>query len=317
MSKSTQYEAVSCKTILNEVKAPSMPFEKSINPYRGCLHGCSFCYARSTHSFLGMEGDDTFQKHILLKSNAAEALEAEVLKQLRPGKRKKPIGRIAIGTATDPYQPIEGKMKLTRECLKVAAKYQLTISITTRSPLVLRDIDILKEIPITSVNLSINTLNPNVWRSMEPSTPSPMKRLETVQQLIEAGIPAGIFMAPILPYLTDSPEDLHELIQQASTHRAEFVMANFLRLSTREVKVWFFQNLQIYYPELVMPYSTLYGSAAHAPASYREPIRKQIGIWLEQYQLSAYKAYEAEKPAGLPVNPAQETDPVQLSFSFL
>jgi DNA repair photolyase len=317
MSSSTHYEPVSCKTILNEVKAPSMPFEKSINPYRGCLHGCSFCYARSTHSFLGMEGDDTFQKHILLKSNAAEALETEVLKQLRPGKSKKPIGRIAIGTATDPYQPIEGKMKLTRECLKVAAKYQLSISITTRSPLVLRDIDILKEVPITSVNLSINTLDQKVWRSMEPSTPSPMKRLETVQQLREAGIPAGIFMAPILPYLTDRPEGLHDLILQASRHRAEFVMANFLRLSTREVKVWFYQNLQHYYPELVKPYSALYGSAAHAPSSYREPIRKQIEVWLKQYHLSAYKAYEAEKPAGLPVHPAQETDPVQLSFSFL
>jgi DNA repair photolyase len=316
MSSSIQYEPVSCKTILNEVKAPSMPFEKSINPYRGCQHGCSFCYARSTHSFLGLEGDDTFQKHILLKSNAAEALEAEVLKQLRPGKGKKPIGRIAIGTATDPYQPIEGKMKLTRECLKIAAKYQLSISITTRSPLVLRDIDILKEVPITSVNLSINTLDQRVWRSMEPSTPSPMKRLETVQELMEAGIPAGIFMAPILPYLTDSPEGLHNLIQQASRHRAEFVMANFLRLSTREVKVWFYQNLHQYYPELVKTYSALYGNAAHAPSSYREPIRKQIEIWLKQYHLSAYKAYEAEKPAGLPVLPAKETVPVQLSFSF-
>jgi DNA repair photolyase len=313
---SIEYEPVTCKTILNEVKAPSMPFEKSINPYRGCQHGCSFCYARSTHSFLGMEGDDTFQKHILLKANAAEALEAEIRKHLRPGKHKKPLGRIAIGTATDPYQPIEGKMKLTRECLKVAAKYQLSITVTTRSPLILRDIDILKEIPVIAVNISVSTLDRNVWRSMEPSTSFPMKRLETVQRLKEAGIPAGIFMAPILPFLTDSSESLQELIQQASLHQADFMMASFLRLSTREVKVWFFQNLQKYYPELVKPYSQLYGNAAHAPSSYREPIRKEIDALLEQFHLKQYKAYEAHKPSGLPPLSTQESDPVQLSFSF-
>jgi DNA repair photolyase len=106
-----QYESVTCKTILNEVKAPSMPFEKSINPYRGCQHGCSFCYARSTHSFLGLEANDSFQNHILLKSNAAEALEQQLKKMTRSRKSSASIGRIAIGTATDPYQPIEGRMK--------------------------------------------------------------------------------------------------------------------------------------------------------------------------------------------------------------
>jgi DNA repair photolyase len=253
-----QYESVTCKTILNEVKAPSMPFEKSINPYRGCQHGCSFCYARSTHSFLGLEANDSFQNHILLKSNAAEALEQQLKRMTRSRKNSSSIGRIAIGTATDPYQPIEGRMKLTRQCLEVLAKYQLPTSITTRSPLILRDLDLLKEIPITSVNISVTTLDQKVWRNTEPSTPFPMKRLETVQRLNEEGIPTGIFMAPILPYLTDRLEDLSALLQQAASHKTKFVMSSFLRLSTSAVKVWFFQTLQKHYPHLVRPYAELY-----------------------------------------------------------
>jgi DNA repair photolyase len=315
LSHSIEYESVTCKTILNEVKAPSMPFEKSINPYRGCQHGCSFCYARSTHSFLGMEEGDSFQKHILLKANAAEALEEQILKAKRAGKRGKPLGRIAIGTATDPYQPIEGKMQLTRKCLEIAAKYQLSISITTRSPLILRDIDLLKEIPITSINISINTLDQKVWKSMEPATPFPMKRLETVQKLREAGIPAGIFMAPILPYLTDQPETLYDLIEQASLHKAEFVMSSFLRLSTREVKVWFFQNLQHHYPELVKSYSRLYEQSAHPSSGYREPIRKMIDSFLERYELSGNRFNKAAESVD-PVRAKEDDGPVQLSFSF-
>jgi DNA repair photolyase len=306
-----QYEPVTCKTILNEVKAPSMPFEKSINPYRGCQHGCSFCYARSTHSFLGLEADDSFQNHILLKSNAPEALEQQLKRATRSAK---PVGRIAIGTATDPYQPIEAKMKLTRQCLEVLAKYQLPTSITTRSPLILRDLDLLKEIPITSVNISVNTLDRTVWRNMEPSTPFPMKRLETVQQLTEAGIPAGIFMAPILPLITDGLEDLTHLIQQAAAHKTQFVMSSYLRLSTSAVKVWFFETLRHHYPHLVQPYAELYQHSSTVPRHYREPIKAVIHSLLEQHAVHAREPLQASKSPSLPID--QPFEPVQLSFSF-
>lgn len=308
-----QYEPVTCKTILNQVNAPSMPFEKSINPYRGCQHGCSFCYARSTHSFLGLEANDSFQNHILLKSNAAEALEQQLKRMTRSPKSRSSIGRIAIGTATDPYQPIEGHMKLTRQCLEVLAKYQLPTSITTRSPLILRDLDLLKEIPITSVNISVTTLDQKVWRNTEPSTPFPMKRLETVQRLNEEGIPAGIFMAPILPYLTDRLEDLTALLEQAASHKTKFVMPSFLRLSTSAVKVWFFQTLQEHYPHLVQPYAELYKYSAYASPSYRKPVQESIQALLAQYHLHPKEPLQATPPK----SPSLEKNtPVQLTFSF-
>jgi DNA repair photolyase len=314
MPPSIQYEPITCKTILNDVKAPSMPFEKSINPYRGCQHGCSFCYARSTHSFLGMEADDSFQNHILLKANAAEALEEQIKKKLRSGKGMPALGRIAIGTATDPYQPIEGKMLLTRKCLEVLAKYQLPTSITTRSPLILRDLDILKQIPITSVNISLSTLNQKVWRDMEPATPFPMKRLETVQRLQENGIPAGLFVAPILPYLTDSEHELSTLFEQADLHKAEFMMTSFLRLSTSAVKLWFFQTLGQSYPELVEPYANLYRQSTSAPASYKAPIKLKIDSLRKQYGFQSFEAtHLSAEQASLVV---KEEAPIQLSFSF-
>ncbi|WP_228268274.1 SPL family radical SAM protein, partial [Klebsiella pneumoniae] len=141
-----------------------MPFSWSINPYRGCFHGCSFCYARATHRFLDMKADDSFQNHIFVKSNAAESLEKQLEKLAKkygrnPDVLAQQVGLVAIGTATDPYQPVEGKAKLTRECLKVLAKYQVPTTITTRSPLVLRDLDLLRQMPIVSINVSISTLD--------------------------------------------------------------------------------------------------------------------------------------------------------------
>lgn len=310
---SIQYESITCKTVLNEVKAPAMPFEKSINPYRGCQHGCSFCYARSTHSFLGLDTNDTFQNHILLKSNAAEALEDQLKRMTRTAKSRAAIGRIAIGTATDPYQPIEGSMKLTRQCLEVLARYQLPTSITTRSPLILRDIDLLKQIPIICINISVTTLNRDVWRNTEPATPFPLKRLETVQRLREEGLPVGIFMAPILPYLSDSMEDLNTLLQQSASHGAQFVMPSYLRLSTSAVKVWFFQMLQEHYPHLVRKYADLYQNSAYAAVNYRKPIQETIHSLLTHHGLHTREPIQASNPKP----PLQENSaPEQLTFSF-
>ncbi|WJH32604.1 radical SAM protein [Paenibacillus sp. CC-CFT747] len=199
MKRRIEYDRITTKQILNRVTTPSMPFEWSINPYRGCQHGCSFCYARAFHSFLGMDYDDTFQNHILIKENAAASLEAQLAKMAKTKGGLKQIGRIAIGTATDPYQPAEAAEKLTRQCLEVLMRYPVPLTITTRSPLVLRDLDLLKRLPVLSVNFSLQTMNTEVWKAMEPSTPSPAKRLEAVQALTQAGIPVGVFMAPILP----------------------------------------------------------------------------------------------------------------------
>nr|WP_010491688.1 radical SAM protein [Paenibacillus elgii] len=314
MPLQTRYEPVRAKQLLNPVKTPSMPFDWSINPYRGCQHGCSFCYARSTHAFLGMETDDTFQHHILYKDNAPEALQAQVERMLRAKGGRSRLGRIAIGTATDPYQPLEGRLKLTRQCLEVLAAYRLPVSITTRSPLILRDIDLLRKLPGSSVNISLNTLDKRIWRSFEPMSPAPAQRIKALQGLRLEGIEAGIFMAPILPFLTDQAEDMEQVVEQAAEAKACFVMGSVLRLNTAEVKSWFFGTLREAYPRLVGLYADWYGHSPTAPKAYREQIRSQLVRLLERAGIPAYMPESGAKPTQ--AESPEDDKPVQLAFAL-
>jgi DNA repair photolyase len=304
-----QYDTIHAKSLLNRVTAQSMPFEWSINPYRGCQHGCSFCYARSTHAFLGMETNDTFQNHILIKSNGAEVLEEQLHKLAKGRKGIASLGRVAIGTATDPYQPAEAKARITEMCLELLVHYQVPTTITTRSPLVLRDIKWLQKIPNCAVNFSLNTLDPTIWRSLEPSTPSPAKRLDAVRQLVGAGVPSGIFMAPIMPYLTDDAVGMDALLKSAAEHNAQFVMASYLRLSTPEVKLWFFKTLEQAYPHLVKRYGALYHRAAYVKGSYKDPKLQLITELREKYNIPGIEPYQKKVKT-------EKLQPAQLSFSF-
>lgn len=325
MAKKT-YERVMTKNTLNKVREEKMPFDWSINPYRGCAHGCSFCYARAFQSFIGLAADE-FQHHIILKSNAAEALEAQLNKLLRRFKGSIDdvshyVGLVAIGTVTDPYQPVEGKAHITRECLKILAKYRIAVTITTRSPLILRDLDILTAMNVASINISINSLHREITRKFEPATPVPMKRLETVQIIRENGVRAGVFVAPILPFITDDLEEMESLIRTAQDHGASFAMTSLLRL-TPDVKAWFFQSLKEHFPELVARYAKLYPTA-YANRSYSEPLMEQIHALVEKYGLSNRLPKDemgASRPAtGLiqsstsPFEP--EPMPEQLTFQF-
>lgn len=276
--------------------------------------GCSFCYARQFQSFIGMGAEDEFQNHILLKTNAAEALEAQLASMARrmggrPENVGPSIGAVAIGTATDPYQPIEGKAGITRECLKVLAKYRVPTTITTRSPLILRDADLLAEMNLTSVNISINTTDAELTRKLEPATPPPARRLGTVRALAESGIRAGVFIAPMLPYLTDSEESLEALVASAQEHRAAFAMTSMLRLSS-DVKPWFFHTLKTHFPQLVGPYAKLYRSA-YADPEYIESRQRLARQLLVKYGLAADMP-QAPKPTPAPTRP----EPVQLAFEF-
>jgi DNA repair photolyase len=296
------FQDMTVKQTLNRVK--EMPFAWSINPYRGCAHGCSFCYARATHSFLGMQADDSFQNHIFVKVNAAEALEQQLSRLARKHggdlrELARAVGLVAIGTATDPYQQVEAKARLTRACLEVLAKYQIPTTITTRSPLILRDLDILRELPLRSINISINTLDAGLSRRLEPAASFPRKRLETVQRLAEDGLPAGIFLAPILPYLTDGTENLRELIAQARQHRAAFAVPSVLRL-VPDVKAWYFSVLAQHYPKLLPAYRQLY-RGTYPPRSYTEPLLQRVQQLLDRYRL----------PASPPARLRREPQPVQ------
>lgn len=318
MAKKT-YQEITTKQTMNRVKEPRMPFDWSINPYRGCTHGCSFCYARPTHTFLGMNADDSFQNHILLKTNAAEVLEdqlAKLAKRYRGDLRAvgRHVGLVTIGTATDPYQPVEANAQLTRACLQVLAKYRILTSITTRSPLILRDLDLLQNMRIQSINISISTLNAEICRRLEPAAPHPAKRVGTIARLAENGLTAGVFIAPIIPFLTDSAKDLESLIASAKEHHAQFAMPSVLRLAP-DVKAWYYQIVKEHYPELIPDYIALYRSV-YPQAAYSEVLVKKVRALLYQYGLPAdipAPSYTEEQDL---LNTTTEYDGEQLSFSF-
>ncbi|CAM3754883.1 radical SAM protein [Cohnella lubricantis] len=323
----TAYEPMGAKSILNAVKAPSMPFDWSINPYRGCQHGCAFCYARSTHAFLGEAADDTFQHHIFWKDKAPDILRAQLKRMSKRLPRY-----VAIGTATDPYQQLEGKAKLTRGCLEVLAEFGIAASVTTRSPLVLRDLDLLRRMPGSSVNISIHSLDQDIWRTFEPSSPSPKLRIDCAAKLGDAGVPAIVFMAPILPFLTDKPEKTEELISACAQAGVRELMPSFLRLSTPEVKSWFFSVLRQSYPQLADRYGQLYWRTSRLPDHYRKPVHRRIAEQMSHYGLSrSVGAYLADRGtldtaasgaffAASPVQPmnaavsASDCAPVQLTL---
>ncbi len=271
-------ETVVVKQAMTRVKEEKMPFGWSINPYRGCAHGCSFCYARAFQSFIGL-GSDEFQDHILVKDNAAEALRKQ-LHNMAASRRfdlqelARDIGHIAIGTATDPYQPAESSRQVTRECLKVLARYRVPVSITTRSPLVLRDMDILADLNLLSVNISLNTLDDELIRFLEPGAPLPRQRLQALAELRNAGFPAGVFAAPILPLLTDSRPRLDELTGAVKEAGAGYMMTSLLRL-TPDVKSWYYGMLQRYDASLLPAYDRIF-AGAYASRDYAERIQRIV-----------------------------------------
>jgi len=320
-----RYETIAAKQVLNRVKVESMPFDWSINPYRGCAHGCSFCYARGFQSFLGKEPNDEFQNHIFLKTNAADALERQLARiaksyGARPEATGPLVGSVAIGTATDPYQPIEGKAGITRSILAVLAKYRVPTSVTTRSPLILRDVDLLERMDVTSINISVSTLDPDVTRKLEPATPNPAKRLETVEALAARGLPAGVFIAPILPFLTDDEASLDALFASAKRRGAAFAMTSLLRLSP-DVKPWYFRTLEMHFPELTRRYAALYDKA-YARADYAESMRTLLARLSAKHGLDGRVPERPAAPApgsvadGRIGRTASAPEAIQLTFSF-
>lgn len=326
-----QYETVSTKQALNRVREPMMPFDWSLNPYRGCAHGCSFCYARAFQSHLGLDAGDEFQNRIRIKTNAPEALEQQLAREARRcggdlDQLAERIGVVAVGTATDPYQPVEAKASITRDCLRVLARYGIPATITTRSPLILRDLELLAGMRSVTVNISINTLRADLTRRMEPASPFPMKRLKVMEQLNARGIVAGMFMAPILPCLTDSSKDLEALISAAKDHGARFAAASLLRL-TPDVKPWFLRTLENHYPHLSEAYRSLYPSV-YAKSAYAGNLLEKVERLLAKYGLTSGlpllpkasglsgtgdgRSCPLSAPAAVPASPAYE----QLAFPF-
>ena len=250
----TRYLDVPCRSARNRVR--NMPFAWSLNPYRGCTHACTYCYAVATHAHLGMETAD-FASTVLVKSNLAEVLRAELA---RPSWRN---GRVAIGTATDPYQPCEGRYRLTRAALEAFRARGTPVTIVTKSTLVLRDLDVLTEMArdgLATVQFSIITLEPSVWRLLEPGTPPPAKRLEVLRRLVDAGVPCGVYLAPILPGITDGEAPIDAVFAASREAGAGTVWTSPLRLVPL-VKEHYYGFLRAALPELLPRYERAYARA--------------------------------------------------------
>jgi DNA repair photolyase len=264
---------VRAKSALNRVPDKSfVPFRWTINPYRGCSHGCIFCFARPTHNYLDMNAREDFDKRIVVKVNLPEVLRAELKRPSWKGEH------VALGTNTDPYQWVEKRYRLTRGVWEAMRDFSNSCSVLTKSPLLLRDLDLFKEIaeraPFTA-NLSIPTIDEKVWRQTEPHTPNPRARIEAVAELSRAGIPVGVLVAPLMPGVNDQPEQVEQIVQMCVDAGATNIGGICLHLRGEVKDIWF-DWLKTYRPDLIPRYKQLYGNRAYATPEERERIARLV-----------------------------------------
>jgi DNA repair photolyase len=279
--RAVQYFEIAARSILNRTK-PGMPFQWTINPYRGCEFGCKYCYARYTHEFMERDAAE-FEDRIYAKTSAGHLLRQE----LRRVDRKEGI---AIGTATDPYQPAERRFERTRGILKVfAAERGWRLGVTTKSDLVLRDLDLLREISrgnVLSVNITITTLDEKLARLLEPRAPRPGLRLGAVERLSRAGIVVGVFPNPVMPGLTDGERQLDRLAKAARDAGATYFGGGPLFLMPSAQKI-FFPFLEREFPKLAVRYRELFATRAFLDRDYKDELRTKVRRIRDRYGLES------------------------------
>jgi DNA repair photolyase len=263
-----------------------MGFKWSLNPYMGCVHRCTFCYVRAFERRADRPADDRYGTSIRVKVNVVEVLRKELARPSWQG------DSVAVGAATDPYQPVEGRYKLTRGCIEAFAEASNPFSLITRGPMIVRDRDVLTEAARrakVSITFSIPTLDEDVWRKTEPSTAHPRQRLRAVKELVDAGIKVGVGMAPILPGISDRPEQLREVVKAAREAGATGVWTNllFLRPGTRE---HFLEHLAEDWPEQLEHYLELYEGRAYLPSAESKPLRQQVAALAREYDVRDRRA---------------------------
>jgi DNA repair photolyase len=266
------FHEVEAKSILNRVPGNWLPFNWTINPYRGCSHACVYCFARPTHEYLGLDSGRDFESEIVVKVNAVELARAETAPGRWAGES------IALGTNTDPYQPAEGRYRLTRGILEALVERANPFTVLTKSTLALRDLDVFaaaaRQTEI-SVSFSIGTLDEEVWRETEPGTPHPRRRVEAIRRLNEAGIPTGVLVAPILPGLSDRPEQVAAVEEACRQAGAGWVSTIKLHLRPG-VKEHYMGWLDAHHPELVGKYRHMYADRSYLPRGRRRD-RSPVG----------------------------------------
>lgn len=287
-----EYFTLETRSLLNRVVSRrNLPFTWAINPYRGCEFACKYCYARYTHEFMEMRDGIEFEQKIFIKQHAASLLRQE-LKRVKCGES------IAIGTATDPYQPAERRFEVTRAILEELARHSgLQIGVVTKSNMIVRDVEILRRISEQNelfVNLTITTVNTELARKLEPRAPRPDLRLETVRQLNLAGVDAGVICAPVLLEITDSPKDLEALVKAASEAGAKYVWANPLFLKPCSAAV-FMPFLEEYFPALVETYRKRFDGRAFLPPAYGKRISELMLRLRNKYRLGERYATRSQR----------------------
>jgi DNA repair photolyase len=291
------YREEPCRGALNRVSG--MPFAWSLNPYMGCVHRCTFCYVRAFERRADRPAGEAYGRTIRVKTNIVAILRRELA---RPGWRRE---MVMIGAATDPYQPAEGQYRLTRGCLEALAAARTPFSIVTRGPLVVRDIDILvaaaRRVDV-EVNFSVPTLDQEVWRRTEPGTAPPRQRLRALRALVDAGIRTGVGMAPILPGLSDRPEQLRAVVQAAREAGATHLWGNVVHLQpgTRE---YFLEHLIRDWPEERERYAQLFAGEAYMPRRHARPILDEVA----RLRTDAGIADRRAVPLAPPAEPEQLT----------
>jgi DNA repair photolyase len=256
----TRFYEVSARSAINQVpKRSRMPFRYTINPYRGCAHGCVYCFARPTHTYLDLNAREDFEREIVVKVNVPELVRAELAKPSWKG------DHVALGTNTDPYQWVEGRYRLMEGIWEAMRDFANPCSVLTKSPLLLRDKALMRELVERTdfvANLSIPTLEETAWRATEPHTPHPRKRIEAVAELVKAGIPTGVLIAPLMPGINDSPQQVSELLELVGEAGARSVGGVALHLRGEVKDIWF-DWLRQYRPDLVPRYEELYARGAY------------------------------------------------------
>jgi DNA repair photolyase len=296
-----RYQEISCRSALNPVKG--MPFNWTLNPYRGCTHGCHYCFARRYQTQFELGPGDDFSSLIFVKVNFPDVLRRELDK---PSWTRE---QVALGTATDPYQPIEGHYKLTRRTLEALVAARTPVGIVTKGPMVVRDKELLAElsrVASCTVCVSVPTVDEDAWRALEPGTAHPLQRLRAVKTLREAGVKAGVLMMPVVPGFTTQPSRLDATIKAIADHDAAFLGANvmYLKGGTKDHFMGFLAHA---FPHMVRGYGRLYAGAYAAPAYVRE-VRAMIEMFKKRHGLTdrdrRYDEYEPdETPA--PAEPEQ------------
>ena len=297
-----EYFTLPARSLLNRCTGVRMPFTWTVNPYRGCEFACKYCYARYTHEFMEMRDGVEFEQKIYVKQHTADLLRRD-LRRVKRGES------IALGTATDPYQPAERRYEVTRGILEEFVRHRgLELGIVTKSNLIVRDLDLLREVSrnnVLSVHITVTTLNVELARILEPRAPRPDLRMEAVREISEAGINVGVSCSPVLPGITDSPADLEALVREAAAAGARHIFANPLFLKPCSAAV-FLPFLEKHFPHLVDNYRRRYQDRAFLPPSYGKRISQLIARLRQKYGIKRADPREAKHGDKWPVQALDE-----------